>query len=101
MFLLIYAIDVASYADDNTPYSIEKIQRKLENNYRRSESNFLIGYMKMAWSQPRQMSLSVKAWKKHNVFTTRWHNKKLRFSKTSSCNKWRKTEFWWRCYQPV
>ena len=48
MFLLIYAIDVASYADDNTPYSIEKIQWKLENNYRRSESNFLIGYMKMA-----------------------------------------------------
>ena len=43
MFFMIDIIDIASYADDNTPYSVTWKQ-----SYKRHQSNLLNGSMKMA-----------------------------------------------------
>ena len=49
MFLMINTADIASYADDNTPYSVGKNQCKLEKkSYKMHQANILNDFMKMS-----------------------------------------------------
>ena len=49
MFFMIDNADIANYADDSTSYSAGKRQCELEkNNYKKHQSKFVYGSIKMA-----------------------------------------------------
>ena len=48
MFFMVDNIDIASYADDNTPYSVGKSQCDLETKLQKASIKISNGSMKMA-----------------------------------------------------
>ena len=48
MFFMVDNIDIASYADDNTPYSVRKRQCDLETKLQKASVKISNGSMKMA-----------------------------------------------------
>ena len=49
MFFMIDTMNIASYAGDNTLYDGEKTDKTEKQIWKKHPSNFLNGYMKMAW----------------------------------------------------
>ena len=49
MLFMIDTIDIASYGDNNTLYSLKKNNVTSKQNYKTRQSNALNGFIKMAW----------------------------------------------------
>ena len=88
MFFMIDNIDIASYADDNTPYSAGKGQCDIEAKLQKASVKLFKWFNENGQkaNQDNCHFLSSVDINKYKVFATCLHTRKLKFSKTSWCN---------------